>query len=140
MIRPALLIICLFAVRIISAQNTGSISGKIADSLQRPLEGATVLLVTGTGVTIKTALSDHKGSFALEKIKFGTYKLIASMTGFRKDSINAVVLSEEKNNLNLGTISLVTLPRNLEGVTVTSQRPAIERKIRFRVSFMWFKF
>ena len=81
MIRPALLIICLFTVRIISAQNTGSISGKIADSLQRPLEGATVLLVADTKhVTVKTALSDHKGHFALEKIKFGTYKLIVENT------------------------------------------------------------
>ncbi len=130
MVRIALLIICGFSFHVISAQNTASISGKIADSLLRPLEGATVLLVTGAeGVTVKTALSDHKGHFVFEKIKFGTYKLIASMTGFRNDSIATVVVNEEKNSLDIGTIDLVILPQSLQSVTVTAQRPAIERKI-----------
>jgi hypothetical protein len=130
MLRTTLLIICVFTLQVISAQNSGSISGKITDSLLRPLEGATVLLLTNPGdVTVKTTLSDHQGYFVFEKIKFGSYKLVATMTGFGKDSISTVVISEEKSKLNLGTIDLVSLPKSLQGITVTSQRPAIERKI-----------
>ncbi|MBB1285170.1 hypothetical protein HRH25_12365 [Flavisolibacter sp. BT320] len=54
-----LLFSCLFAF----SQSTGSVSGKVIDSLQRPLEGATILLVTSeNGVPIKTALSDSTAS------------------------------------------------------------------------------
>src|SRR5688572_30098569 len=81
------------------AQNTtGAISGKITDSLHHPLEGATVLLVSGAKNTpVKTALSDDKGSFSLEKIKFGTYKLIISMTGFSKYQDTTIIINQEIN-------------------------------------------
>ena len=79
------------------AQNTGSISGKVTDSLQRPLEVATILLVTDTKDTpVKSALSDDKGAFVLEKIKFGTYKLVVTMTGFGKETGAPIILNEEK--------------------------------------------
>jgi hypothetical protein len=113
------------------AQNTaGTISGKVIDSMQRPLEGATVLLVTGPkDITVKSALTDANGAFILEKIKWGTYKLIISMTGFNKESGRAVILSEEKNNNNIGIVKLVNLSKDLQAVTVTAQRPPVERKI-----------
>ncbi|WP_158512947.1 TonB-dependent receptor [Flavisolibacter tropicus] len=108
----------------------GTVSGKVTDSLQRPLEGATVLLVTGAKeVTVKSALSDDKGAFVLEKIKFGTYKLIVSMTGFSKETGVTVILNEEKNTINVGTVKLMNAATNLQGVTVTSQRPPVERRI-----------
>ncbi len=109
---------------------TGSISGKVTDSLQRPLESATIMLVTGAKSTpVKSALSDDDGSFVLEKVKFGTYKLIVSVTGFHKDSSISVTINEEKNKVNIGAVKLNRVAGNLQGVTVTAQRPAIERKI-----------
>ena len=122
-------VLFLYSCLLVSAQNNGRISGKVADSLQRPLEGATILLAGANNVAIKTALSDDKGAFVLEKIKAGTYRLTVSMSGFRKDSSIEVVISEEKNNANVGTIKLESLPKGLQGITVTAQRPAIERKI-----------
>ena len=117
---------CLF----VFAQNMGTVSGKVTDSVQRPLEGATILLVTGAkDAPVKTALSDDKGAFVLEKIGFGTYKLIVSMTGFSKESGITVILNEEKNTINVGTVKLVNVSASLQGITVTSQRPPVERKI-----------
>lgn len=112
-------------------QNTGgTISGKVVDSLQRPLEGATILLVTGPkDVPVKSALTDDNGAFVFEKIKWGAYKLIISMTGFNKESGMTVLLSEEKNNIDAGTVKLVSLSKNLQEITVTAQRPPVERKI-----------
>ncbi|HWJ90674.1 MAG TPA: TonB-dependent receptor [Flavisolibacter sp.] len=113
-----------------AAQNTGTVSGRITDSTQRPLEGATIFLVSGAkGTPLKTALSDDKGGFVLEHIKPGNYKLIISMTGYNKDSSVTVALNEEKKDVNVGTVKLVSLPQNLQGVTVTAQRPPVERKI-----------
>lgn len=132
MLREAFITVCIvFSCLYLCAQNnTGTISGKITDSLQHPVDGATVLLVTGDkNVPVKTALSDDKGVFVLEKIKFNRYKLIVSMTGFVNDTSLTVMLSEEKNNMNTGTIKLVALAGNLQGVTLTAQRPPVERKI-----------
>lgn len=113
-----------------SAQNPGTVSGKVIDSLLRPLEGATILLVTGEkDVPVKSALSDDKGFFIIEKIKPGSYKLVISMTGFKKYSHSTIIISDEKGNINTGTIMLIDLPGRLQGVTVTAQRPAVERKI-----------
>ena len=113
-----------------AAQNTGTVSGRITDSTQRPLEGATIFLVSGAkGTPLKTALSDDKGGFVLEHIKPGNYKLIISMTGYNKDSSVTVALKEQKKDVNVGTVKLVSLPQNLQGVTVTAQRPPVERKI-----------
>jgi hypothetical protein len=113
------------------AQNNGStISGKITDSLQRPLEGATILLATGVkDVPVKSALSDDKGAFVLEKIKAGTYKLIVSMTGFDRYRDTAVTISEEQKTIDAGNIKLVKLPAILKDITITAQRPPVERKI-----------
>jgi hypothetical protein len=120
----------LFSCLFVYAQNTGIISGKITDSMQRPLEGATVLLVTGEKDTpVKSALTDDNGSFVLDKIKFGTYKLTVSMPGFNKESGGTVILNDEKNSVNVGTVKLVQFSTSMEGITVTSQRPPVERKI-----------
>src|SRR5215204_4315621 len=40
-----------------------------------------------------------------------------------------VILDEGKNNIGVGTVKLVSLSTNLQGITVTSQRPPVERKI-----------
>ena len=121
----------LFSCLHVFSQNTsGSISGKVVDSAQRSLEGATVFLVTGPkDVPVKSALTDDNGIFVLEKIKWGSYKVIISMTGFNKEAGIHVILSEEKNNASVGTVKLVTLSKELQGVTVTGQRAALERKI-----------
>jgi len=130
--RKALVIVILVfnSLQLFAQNTTGSISGKITDSLQHPLEDASVLLVTGAkDVTLKSALSDDKGAFVLENIKPGSYKLIISMTGFRKYSDSTLIISEAKKNLDLGTIKLVNLSANMQGVTITAQRPPVERKI-----------
>ena len=120
----------IFSCLIVFAQNTGTISGVVTDSVQRPLEGATVLLVTGPkDAPVKSALSDDKGAFVFEKVKFGTYKLVISMTGFARYTGAAIIVNEEKNNINTGTAKLGVLSQNLQGVTVTAQRPMVERKI-----------
>jgi hypothetical protein len=117
---------CLF----VSAQNPGTISGRVTDSLQRPLEGATILLVTGEKDTpVKSALSDDKGSFVLEHLKSGTYKLIVSMSGFSKESAGTLILNDEKNSIDVGTVKLLRFSSSLQGITVTAQRAPVERKI-----------
>ncbi|NCU04810.1 MAG: outer membrane beta-barrel protein [Chitinophagaceae bacterium] len=125
----ALLFLVFSCFHAVAQSGTGSISGKVVDSLQQPLEGATILVRSATNNTaVKTALTDNKGSFLLEKMKEGSYHLIISMSGFAKDSSN-ITLTAEKNTINTGTIKLVPLSKDLQGITITAQRPPVERKI-----------
>ena len=125
-----ILLLFVFTCLHVAAQNsTGSISGKVIDSLQLPLEGATVLLLSSANNTpVKTALTDVKGLFVLDKVKWGSYKLIISIAGYKKDS-SAIMLSEEKHTLNTGNIKLVAVSKSLQDITITAQRPPVERKI-----------
>lgn len=112
------------------AQQAGSVSGRVTDSALRPLEGATVLLAaSATAPPLKTALSDAKGAFVLDNLKPGSYRLTVSMTGFGRDTSAAFVISLDKPAADAGTIRLASLPKGLQGITVTSQRPPVERKI-----------
>lgn len=125
----ALLFLVFSSFHAVAQTGTGSISGKVVDSLQQPLEGATILVRSATNNTaVKTALTDNKGSFLVEKIKEGSYQLIISMSGFAKDSSN-ITLTAEKNTINTGTIKLIPLSKDLQGITITAQRPPVERKI-----------
>jgi hypothetical protein len=125
-----LIFLLLFNGLLVQAQNTGTVSGKVVDSLQRPLAGATVFLLADVKNTpVKTALSDENGAFVLEKVKYGSYKLEVTMTGYRKHTGEPFALNEEKSGMNTGTVQLSPAASNLQGVTVTAQRPPVERKI-----------
>jgi hypothetical protein len=130
MLRSAFLtILFVFSSVLVFPQIPGTVSGTITDSIQHPLEGATVLLMGAMDVPVKSALSDDKGSFIVEKIKPGKYKLVISITGYKNYTDTSVIINDEKSSINLGTIKLSNMAVNLQGITVTSQRSAIERKI-----------
>lgn len=111
------------------AQQTVSVSGAITDAAGRPLEGATVILTAENNIPVKTALSDDRGAFVLEKIKHGRYKLVINLTGFMKYVDSSIIINDQQANIDRGSIKLVPHTNNLQDVTIRSQKPAIERKI-----------
>lgn len=109
---------------------SGTISGKISDASQKPLEGATVLLVTARdSVITRSMLSADNGSFIFEKVKPGSYKVQVTLTGFYKYTSEPVTVNAEKPVVVLNTFLLSPQTNTLQGVTVTSQKPMVERKI-----------
>ncbi len=116
---------CIYCLR---AQE-GTVTGKLADSLQRPLDGATVLLLAGKDTLVKTTVSNDVGLFAFEKLKNGTYRISISMTGFSKYTGPAITINEAHQSLDIGTLTLSRQSAALQGVTVTAQKPMVERKI-----------
>jgi outer membrane receptor protein involved in Fe transport len=108
----------------------GTVSGKITDGSQKPLEGATVLLVTAKDSVIhRTTISAGDGSFILEKARYGSYKLVVTATGFSRYKSGPVTISAEQSSVAVGMITMVQQSSALQGVTVTSQKPLVERKI-----------
>jgi len=78
----------------LSAQNTGSLSGRILDAQsQLPLEGATVILI-GTSLGVVT---DQDGYFTIEDIPTQSYNVEASYLGFESLTLFNVIVKSVGN-------------------------------------------
>ena len=85
---------------------TGKISGIILDSVTRtPIDYATVSLGrAGSTKTTNGALTDEKGSFKIENISAGIYRLTIAFLGYQTKIIDSVKTTLAKPDLNLGKI------------------------------------
>lgn len=107
----------------LSAQSV--ISGRIIDTNQLPMPGATVLLLNHADSTYQAgAISDHNGQFNLTNLKPDNYILSFSMVGLKKISRSQAV--ERNMNYKLGDIVLEEDSYTLSTVTITGKRPPIK--------------
>jgi hypothetical protein len=113
-----------------TATITTIITGKVTDSTRKPLEGATVILLNDKDSTVaKTTLSADNGVFSFEKIRYGNYKITVSLTGFAKYTSDKVSVTADHSSIILDPFVINQQTNRLQDVTVTSQRPLVERKI-----------
>jgi outer membrane receptor protein involved in Fe transport len=100
-----------------------SIIGKVSDTAQKPLTGASVYLMQDTNL-LKTAVADAAGGFLFDKLKAGTiYRINVSMVGF------ATYKSNMLKPDTLLTIALQPADKELQGVVITSRKQLVEQKI-----------
>ncbi|MEI9912876.1 MAG: TonB-dependent receptor [Bacteroidota bacterium] len=128
-------ILVLYVVLILVANDlhaqteTGTISGKIIDGA-KPLEAATVGLYTAKdSLLAKTTLSGTDGSFVFDRLKFGNYYIVASMSGFNKYKTGELLLNRDYASLVQDPFVLKQQEGRLQNVTVTAQKSMIERKV-----------
>ena len=110
---------------------TGKISGIILDSISRkPIDYATVSLGrAGSTKTTNGALTDEKGSFKIENITAGIYRVTIAFLGYQTKIIDSVRTTPAKPDLNLGRIMLSPNQNMLKEVVITGTTPIIENKI-----------
>ncbi|WP_026896830.1 outer membrane beta-barrel family protein [Daejeonella oryzae] len=110
---------------------TGKISGTIIDSItQQAVEYATVAVGRSGGTkTTNGSLTDTKGSFKVDNIAPGTYRVVIAFLGYETKVIDPVKTSLEKPDLNLGRIILSPNQKVLAEVQVTGAAAVIENKI-----------
>ncbi|NNE31319.1 MAG: TonB-dependent receptor [Winogradskyella sp.] len=102
-----------------------SISGKIVDVNNNPIEFANVILSeVDSSEFLKGTSTDDKGNFELINLKPETYVLKISFIG-HKELEQIIVLT---GSLNLKTIVLEETPEALGEVTVVGRKPTITRK------------
>jgi len=104
----------------LSPSPTGSISGKVTDTEDRPIEDATVL-ASGTG--FGSATTDENGNYKIYDLPAGTYTVEASANGFQTQNRTAVevVAYQDTPNINF---QLDPLPPEQSGTlsgTVTGE-------------------
>jgi iron complex outermembrane receptor protein len=119
-----LLYVCLATAQ----AQTGKLTVTILSNQNNALEGATVELLQGNdSALVKTALSDPSGLVELN-IRYGTYLLRSSMTGFKPAYSPTFTLGEAQPTIKLAP--MVLLPKaeaQLQGVTVTARKPFIQK-------------
>ncbi len=101
---------CLLLAAAVSAQEAGSIGGKVTDAKGVAIPGATIRISSSDqGGPIET-ITNIDGSFLFQGLNTGIYQLVAEMTGFQKATQEAVDTADTANQ-NL-TIILQSPPRS----------------------------
>lgn len=130
-VKTTLLLAFLLSMFRLSAQTpSGTISGRLKDTTHKPLEGATLVLAGSPGgKIIRTALSSDNGSYSFDRVPFGTYQLTITLTGFARYTSEAFTVNAERSSLVGQDFILTPQSSQLQGVTVVSQKPMVERRI-----------
>ncbi len=105
------------------AGTTGTIVGRVTDSLGLPVPGATVEVVD----TRFAATSDMNGGFVLLNIPSGTYAVRAGAAGYQPYLMEEVIVSADRSTtieLEIGDPSL-----EVEEVVVVAKRSPVDLKI-----------
>lgn len=126
------LLFCLVFLTFLTADaqdSLGFITGSIIDEKRKPIEGATIQLISMENGTSKSLLSEKDGSFEISDIPFGLKKLVVSSVGFQQLTIDSIYFREERFDFNLNDIILKpSTEQNLQEVIVYAEKPLIESK------------
>lgn len=127
-----LLVLLFGSILNLTAQTKGSISGKITDkTTAQPLPYVSVV-VKDNGTTVASDVATEEGTFTIKNLPVKTYTLEMVFMGYKIQTISAP-LTEDKPNLNLGTVALAEEATTLQEVSVVKETSTIEQKIDRKV-------
>src|SRR5262249_41569530 len=116
--------VCFLHATSLHAQvDTGSITGKVADTSGAVVSGAKVTLTNeGTGASLST-VTNTDGLYTFNPVRIGTYKLDASSQGFQSVSQTGVTVNVTTNVV----VNFTLKPGNVaETVEVTAAAPVLQ--------------
>jgi len=118
-----------FALSPAKAQTNGAkISGTVLDEAKKPVDGATVVLLTAKdSAVVKTQLANPDGSFAFQNVKNNTYLIKVTFIGYKDYRGAPVVVNDQP--VSLPAITLSSTNKALNEVSVTAQKAFVEQKI-----------
>lgn len=112
------------------AQEVAAISGTVADKNDRPVNGATVNLSRSKdSILVKVALTGEDGSFLLENIKPGRYRLSVSAIGYAGYTSDSFSVGSPAGVKCPPIVLQQAAAEQLSAVTVTARKPFVERRI-----------
>ena len=127
----AALLLCainLLCLQPLFAQSS-QLNGKIVDTQDQPLLGASVLLLNAADSSLaKGNISNDDGSFRLDEINAGNYLLRVTMVGYA-DYQSTLLALESSGSKNLPAVVLEEMAVEMATVQVVGKRPLYEQKI-----------
>lgn len=120
-----------FSVGGVGSSIVGKISGTVVDSItKKPLEYGTITVFRPTGKSPVTGiLSDDKGSFQINNVHPGKYRLEISFVGYPTKIIRGIETTPSKPDNNVGTVEIAQSTKALNEVTVTGTAALVENRI-----------
>lgn len=124
-----LCLVFLFATLFAIAQE-GIIGGTVVDEKSKPLEGATVEVVSLTQASFqKRTASDGAGTFTVTSLPFGYYRLIISFVGLQSLTLDSIFLRQERFDFHLGDLVLKAKDAGgLNEIVIYAEKPLIQSK------------
>ena len=115
--------VCLFALRPLSAQTTGSILGTVTDTSGAVVPNAKVTAVSNQQGVRRAVTTNASGSYILPQLPLGTYSVAVEAEGFERFTNTAVTVDVDQSvrvdaSLHPGRVS--------EEVTVNSAPPQVD--------------
>lgn len=124
------LLLCQFLT--ITAQTTGTISGKVVDNTTKKAFPYANVSIKKNNKTITGGITSESGNFNIKDIPFDSYVVEIQFIGYKNYSKN-ITLSTESKNINLNTIFLEEAAAQLEEVQIVSEKSTFEQKIDRKV-------
>jgi len=110
-------------------QVSGKITIKTTETNGHPIPFANVLLRKAKDSSlVKGELSSQEGSATFDKVEAGRYFIQANLMGYTNASTSVFSIDAQHKLVQLPTLTLSPASKTLEGVTVSAQKPFIERK------------
>ncbi|WP_207421276.1 TonB-dependent receptor [Desertivirga brevis] len=110
-------------------QITYSISGKVVNEQNVPLDYISVSLLNKKDSSlVKTILSDEQGGYRFAPSAQGSYLIMANSVGLAKTYSSPVTIDSAQKSIVIPALVLVKESKTLKAVTITAQKPFIERK------------
>jgi ferric enterobactin receptor len=110
-------------------KNLGIVIGNVLSENSQPVAYANVqLMLMSDSTHAHKTVADKNGSFMLESLPFGVYRLQISSVGFTSLSLDSINIREERYDFNLGDLKMKSGGSTLEDVIVYAEKPLIENK------------
>lgn len=123
-----------------SDPSLGAISGIVMDNQQKPVDLATIRLINITNApegqsadaagetVVSSTYSDVDGSYAFQSLAPGTYRISVTLLGHATEVSDPIIIGVGAKNFPTVNFTLNFSANQLETVTVTAERPLIERR------------
>ncbi len=112
-----------------SAQSNTTISGKVVDIDNRPIDLVLITLLNQSdSLFVTSKYSDEDGTFVLSNVSLGNYIIEVSMVGYIRQ-FQPVQIPLSDSDITLDPIQLLQDEQQLDEVTIQAKVPYIQRKI-----------
>ncbi|HNP49592.1 MAG TPA: TonB-dependent receptor, partial [Bacteroidia bacterium] len=121
---------CLLLSNFGFARKAANVTGNVMDVNQKPVEFATVVLLSQTDSSlVKGVFTDEKGTYSFEEIPAGNYLVMVSQMGYENQYSGSIKVEETSQTYSVPSVEMKEKAVLLKEANVTALKPFIERKV-----------